>query len=150
MGPRPELCERARIWASLRLDGELSELESSLLAAHLDRCPSCRTFAEQAHSITRALQEARVEEAHLVVLPGRRAHRAPIHLVQSVAVALIVLATSAYAALSGSPHKTPAPKPVAIVASLELPDQFRELRRAALLEQVHGVPRDRRIPGEPV
>ena len=31
-----QLCARARFWASLRIDGELSELEGALLDAHLD------------------------------------------------------------------------------------------------------------------
>ncbi len=31
--PRPAICERARAWASLRLDAELSEFEDALLVA---------------------------------------------------------------------------------------------------------------------
>ena len=34
MTPQSSRCERARFWASLRADGELSELESALLHAH--------------------------------------------------------------------------------------------------------------------
>ena len=37
----PAMCERARAWASLRLDAELSEFEDALLTAHLRRCSAC-------------------------------------------------------------------------------------------------------------
>lgn len=40
-----ELCARTRFWVSLRIDGELSQLEGALLDAHLGRCPECREFA---------------------------------------------------------------------------------------------------------
>jgi predicted anti-sigma-YlaC factor YlaD len=52
-------CERARAWASLRADGELSELESALLDAHLARCASCRSFARGAVEVASALRTAR-------------------------------------------------------------------------------------------
>src|SRR3954454_17246769 len=45
MHVRSHLCERARLWASLRADGELSELEGALLDAHLARCAECRSVA---------------------------------------------------------------------------------------------------------
>ena len=35
--PGGQLCARARFWVSLRVDGELSELEGALLDAHLAR-----------------------------------------------------------------------------------------------------------------
>jgi hypothetical protein len=39
-------CERAREWASLRLDDELSVLEEEILERHLDVCDACRRFEE--------------------------------------------------------------------------------------------------------
>jgi len=45
LSPRDGRCERARQWASLRLDGELSELEDALLEQHLEGCSSCSAFA---------------------------------------------------------------------------------------------------------
>src|SRR3954447_18043135 len=44
---RPSACDRARTWASLRLDGELSELEEALLTTHLGRCERCRGAVER-------------------------------------------------------------------------------------------------------
>ena len=37
-------CDRAREWASLRLDDELSPLEEELLVRHLETCDDCRAF----------------------------------------------------------------------------------------------------------
>ncbi len=54
-------CERARRWVSLRLDGELSELERRLLDAHLERCAACSGFAVQVTSLTGELRSCAVE-----------------------------------------------------------------------------------------
>jgi anti-sigma factor RsiW len=43
---------------SLRLDGELSQLEGALLERHLDRCPACAEFAADASALTRELRAA--------------------------------------------------------------------------------------------
>ncbi len=57
MGPlRGAQCERARQWASLRSDGELSELEGALLERHLERCPSCHAFVDEVAALTLALR----------------------------------------------------------------------------------------------
>ena len=50
--PRGALCDRARGWAALAPDGELSELERKLLQAHLLRCEECRAFADDVVTIT--------------------------------------------------------------------------------------------------
>jgi hypothetical protein len=49
-------CDRARSWAALAPDGELSELERTLLRAHLVRCGSCRRFAADVAAIAAALR----------------------------------------------------------------------------------------------
>ena len=54
-------CDRARSWAALAPDGELSELESTLLRAHLVRCRSCSRFAADVAAITAALHGASFE-----------------------------------------------------------------------------------------
>lgn len=56
MGVSRQPCERARQWASLRADGELSELESALLDAHLACCDACRSFARGAALVAAALR----------------------------------------------------------------------------------------------
>ena len=49
---RSLLCERARGWVSLSLDGELSEFERALLDAHLGRCAECSVFAADTGAAT--------------------------------------------------------------------------------------------------
>jgi ferric-dicitrate binding protein FerR (iron transport regulator) len=51
------VCERARQWISLELDGELSELEQAALARHLDGCPSCREASTRVGAFTRLLRD---------------------------------------------------------------------------------------------
>jgi predicted anti-sigma-YlaC factor YlaD len=65
MGVRWQPCERAREWASLRADGELSELESVLLDVHLARCDACRAFALGAERMAATLRAVGVTAAGL-------------------------------------------------------------------------------------
>jgi len=76
-------CERARLLASLRLDGELSELEGALLDAHLARCAGCRAVADGFGASTTALRSAPLERlAPVLDLP-----RSPRRLLATIAVA---------------------------------------------------------------
>jgi anti-sigma factor RsiW len=59
--PTRKACDRARLYASARLDGELSELEDRLLEAHLDQCPPCRAFGADLEAFTAALRAASLE-----------------------------------------------------------------------------------------
>jgi predicted anti-sigma-YlaC factor YlaD len=59
--PPTPLCDRARSWAALAPDGELSELEGTLLRSHLARCGSCSRFAADAASVAEALRTAPLE-----------------------------------------------------------------------------------------
>jgi anti-sigma factor RsiW len=52
------ICERARTWAALAPDGELSELERKLLDAHLQRCSPCAHFALDVAAIATELRAA--------------------------------------------------------------------------------------------
>ena len=45
-------CERAREWASLELDGELSTFERALLDAHLEGCRTCTEFRSSISGLT--------------------------------------------------------------------------------------------------
>jgi predicted anti-sigma-YlaC factor YlaD len=51
-----KLCQRARAWISLQADGELSELESSLLDSHLQGCLECQQFGRAAVALSAALR----------------------------------------------------------------------------------------------
>lgn len=59
--PKVSACERARTWAALQPDGELSTIELRLLGAHLDGCPACRRFAETVTGATRLVRETEDE-----------------------------------------------------------------------------------------
>lgn len=141
-----QLCARARFWASLRLDGELSELESALLDAHLARCADCREAAGEFAASTAALRaEQLAVPAPLRVGARRRVHR--VFLGAAAAAAVI-----AAALVGGLVHGTvasrsaSAPRLVAVVASVETPDQIRRLRRPALLNEERKLPRDLAVP----
>jgi hypothetical protein len=143
------LCERARSWASLRVDRELSELESALLDNHLSRCRSCRAFARGIEVVAAALAGARLERSAplALVVPGKRVARA---WVQSAAASALVVAAGVAALVGGvAGHGAPArEKPVVMVQSGDSPNELRALRRMTLIDQSHPVPRNRQDPGE--
>jgi anti-sigma factor RsiW len=93
---RPQMCERAREWASLRLDGELSELERALLDAHARRCGACAQYVEEIGAITASLRSAEREELpRPVSLPLRRSFAWATRALQAGAATAAVLAITA-------------------------------------------------------
>jgi predicted anti-sigma-YlaC factor YlaD len=77
-------CERARQWASLELDGELSTFEQALLEAHVDDCPSCREFCAEIGGLTGALRAAPHEPFEGIVI-GRLRRRSRLRLAPAAA-----------------------------------------------------------------
>jgi hypothetical protein len=145
-----QLCARARFWASLRVDDELSELEGALLDAHLARCADCRAF-----QATAAGSAGLLRYAPLVALTPLRVDvpRSPQRMLFGAAAAAVLVGA---ALLAGFVHGAIAPstvsqatavRSVAIVASTETTDQLRRLRRTSLLSE-RRLPRD--ISLEPV
>jgi Putative zinc-finger len=143
-----QLCARARFWASLRVDEELSELEGALLDAHLARCDDCRAFTLSAELSTDAIRAAsHISHAPVVLdLP-----RSPRRLAAGAGIAGLVAAAAVAGVLvrgtvsPGSTRPSAVP-PVAVVASVETPDQLRRLRRTTLLNE-RRLPRN--ISAEP-
>ena len=96
---RHAVCARARQWASLRLDGELSQLEEALLQAHLASCAQCAAFVRDAGAATVALRGAELERpASPVAVPGRS--RTPVAALRALtATAAVVVGAVGFGAL---------------------------------------------------
>jgi len=136
-------CDRAREYASLRLDGELSDFESALLDSHIERCPSCRAFAEDLVGVTERLRTAPLERPLIVLtLPPRRF--AALRTMQASAAAAAVVSVVGIGALFGMLHSNAsAPGRVARLGSMaQEKREFRDLRRAVLT-----APHPERQPG---
>ena len=136
-------CDRAREYASLRLDGELSDFESALLDSHIERCPSCRAFAEDLVGVTQRLRTAPLERPLIVLtLPQRRF--AALRTMQASAAAAAVVSVVGIGALFGMLHSNAsAPGRVARLGSVaQEKREFRDLRRAVLT-----APHPERQPG---
>jgi predicted anti-sigma-YlaC factor YlaD len=91
---RTRACDQARALVSLRLDDELSELESALLDAHLDVCAACREFELDVAVTTRELREApleRLEQPIWLPAPRRRAYLRGLQTAAAGAVAAVAV-----------------------------------------------------------
>lgn len=142
-----QLCARARFWASLRIDGELSELEGALLDSHLARCAECRTIASGFGAATNALRSAPLARVAPVAVDVPRSPRRLLALVAVVAVLAGGVIAGGLVRGGVSHDAASAPRAAAVIASFETPDQLRRLRRTALLNE-RKLPRD--MTAEPV
>jgi len=88
-----ERCDRDRQWASLELDGELSELERSLLHAHLARCPECAPVVAEVRAIAARMRETPLEQPSLTAVVPRRRPRVRAFQV-AVAAATVAIGIS--------------------------------------------------------
>lgn len=99
-------CGRARELLSLQLDGELSELGCTRLAAHLGECASCRDFAHGAEATALALRASPLEQpSRQILLPQRR--HATLRAVQVGAVAAVLLVATAIGTFATVGSKAP-------------------------------------------
>jgi anti-sigma factor RsiW len=90
--PRPVVCDRVRAQVSLGLDGELSQLETRMIAAHLARCADCATFEEDVRAITGELRAAPLEQLeHPIVVRTPRRSIGRVHIGVAAAFAVAVL-----------------------------------------------------------
>jgi hypothetical protein len=128
------VCERAREWSSLRIDGELSLLEEELLERHLSACADCAGFDEATRATAAAMRTAPVER------PSRRlripARRAAGFSVERRRTAVVAAAALALGALVGSYFdRAPRPAPVDGGSQVSLlsrdVNQLRDLPREA-------------------
>lgn len=133
MGSRAQRrCERVREYASLKLDGELSQFEAALLAAHVDQCPACREFEARLNAATNVLREAPVARLERpVVLPSQR-NLIPFRRVQAgLAVAVVVVAIGVGSFLSSIGSKGSVQPRISLPSAGE-DREIRDIRRARL------------------
>jgi anti-sigma factor RsiW len=88
--PRTIVCDRVRAQISLRLDGELSQLELRMLEAHLGRCAECREYDADVTRITADLRAAPLEWMESPVVIRRPTRLSALRLQASVAAAMVV------------------------------------------------------------
>jgi ferric-dicitrate binding protein FerR (iron transport regulator) len=143
-----QLCDRAREWVSLRVDGELSELEGALLEAHLKRCAGCREFADDLAGLTGALRAAALDPLTAPIMLPRRT-RVSLRAFQATAAAAAVVLAAGLGSLFGvlrsdGGARPSAPHLATVVAFDESANTMRALRREALIVQGKGrIPRNR-------
>jgi len=101
----PSDCQRARESVSAQLDGELSELGTARLSAHLRECEACTAYALEVSAIATRLRAAPlVRPGTGVALPARR-RRAGLQIAAAAAVAVAAASSLAlgHALRSSSP-----------------------------------------------
>jgi len=139
-------CDRARHWVSLRVDGELSQLESALLDAHLASCRPCGEFVRDVQAQTMLLRTASLQRAPEIGQLRRAERRiAPLVASLAAAAALVVAmllggALRVHALVGGSSLK-----PTAMIGAAETTNAFRDLRREQLIAQDRPIPRNKNV-----
>lgn len=126
-GGRDDRCRRAREWASLRLDGELSELERLLLRRHLSRCDECRAFAASIAEATAVVRATPLEQTEHSLLPSAVVAPRTRRRVRLAAVTALVVVSAGVGAVVGavigSAGEKPLPAPGPSVAFNNAPAQ---------------------------
>jgi anti-sigma factor RsiW len=86
------VCNRVREQVSLELDGELSQLEQRMLAAHLDRCGRCAAYAADVRQVTERIRSAPRAVMQRPVVVRRRRPLTTVRLQVGVAAAFALAA----------------------------------------------------------
>jgi predicted anti-sigma-YlaC factor YlaD len=94
------VCDRSRRLASLRPDGEATELDEAFLVSHLAECVACRTYAEAVEASTAAIRATPPVEAPAFAIALRSRRRISMRALQGAAAAVIV-ATAGLSGLAG-------------------------------------------------
>jgi ferric-dicitrate binding protein FerR (iron transport regulator) len=136
-------CERARTWASLSTDGELSQFGQAQLRAHVGRCAACAAFARNLETLAEELRRAPLEQPTTDVMPVARRSAARRAFQLGAAAAAVAIAAS-LGSLAGSLSSREPASPAA--TSLHFPMQA--LRVAVLRPAI--LPGTRLQKSEPV
>ena len=114
----PMVCERVRGQVSVQLDGELSQLEQRMVAAHLERCDDCAAFEASVRSFTEELRAA-PREAPRRPIVVRRTRRVSFSALQVGAAATVAVAVLGVVSQLGATQQN-------------VPDVDRQVARANL------------------
>jgi predicted anti-sigma-YlaC factor YlaD len=139
-------CERARSWASLGLDGELSQVEQALLRAHVGRCAQCAEFELDLEGLTRELRTAPLTRPPRAGVPARRRASGMRLLRVGASAAAAVVVAAGLGSLAGSLSSQPVRHSATAgltaralrVAALEIAQPRPQLRPGARLQ--HSTP----------
>jgi ferric-dicitrate binding protein FerR (iron transport regulator) len=137
-------CERARSWASLGLDAELSQIEQLKLRAHVGRCAACAAFAQDLERVVEELRRAPLEQSTTVVMPVVRRSATRRGLQLGAAAAAVAIAAS-LGSLAGSLSSR---EPASTVATSSFQFPMQAFRVAVLRPTI--LPGTRLQKSEPV
>jgi ferric-dicitrate binding protein FerR (iron transport regulator) len=129
------LCDRAREWASLRLDGELSPLEEELLERHLEACDDCRAFEDDLRWATDVIRLAPQERpSRRLTLPARPARRVSGRRLTAIAATAALAAGALIGSVVERPSsEEPTKGPTEVSLLSNEAEQLRDLPRTRLL-----------------
>ena len=149
--PRGVLCERARSWAALAPDDELSELEQKLLDAHLARCAACARFAVQVAAVAAELRAASLQPLPQPVSIQTWRPR-PVYARLRTVGAAAAVAVMAFGIASRAPLPTGESQSLRPAADLSIDDrsenqELRDLRRAEIVRATAAMNRPTRYFG---
>ena len=136
------LCDRARSWAALLPDRELSELERKLLDRHLAGCAGCRGFAHEVAAVTELIRrEELVALPHPVSVPSWRRRSAVTARLGSLgaaaAVALMTIGIAARAPLPMADESSSSRLPRVTDYANNAPREVAQIRK---LKRVYVTP----------
>jgi len=90
----PAMCEHARKAASLRLDGELSEVSSARLEAHLRECDACAAYAGELAVIAARMRSTPLEQPRSGMEVTVRRRRSALRPLAFAAAAVAAVASA--------------------------------------------------------
>lgn len=125
--PRSVVCDRVRSQISLRLDGELSQLESRMVDAHVMRCPECRSFEAGAIAVTEHLRAAPFEPLVRPVVVRRPARTWVARAQVGMAAALALVFFGAAAQLAERPDESGFGQPERYATTTQLEREVEQI-----------------------
>jgi anti-sigma factor RsiW len=133
----PTACQRARESVSVQLDGELSELGSARLSAHLRECEACASYALELAALTTRLRMAPLEQPEVAVaLPSRRRPA-----LQLAAAGAAVVAAAASSLALGHAFSSPGGRPATTSArTVDLPSLHADIVNQHVLAMLRHLP----------